>query len=87
MEAESSPALRRLAGRYALDRVQQDSLSSLLAVLERLSPLERVVFVLHNAFDLTFDEIAPVARRISPDCVAGLSARTWAISPLCWAET
>src|SRR5438105_15615241 len=35
MEAESSPALRRLAGRYALDRVQQDSLSSLLAVLER----------------------------------------------------
>lgn len=31
-----------------------------MAVLERLSPLERVVFVLCNAFDLTFDEIASV---------------------------
>ncbi|MET3596322.1 hypothetical protein ABID26_005740 [Mesorhizobium shonense] len=29
--------------------------------LVRLSPLERVVFVFCNAFDLTFDEIASVA--------------------------
>jgi RNA polymerase sigma-70 factor, ECF subfamily len=37
-------------------------------VLERLSPLERVVFVLHNAFDLTFEEIAPVVGRDAAAC-------------------
>ena len=36
--------------------------------LERLSPLERVVFVLHNAFDLTFEEIAPAVRRDAVTC-------------------
>jgi RNA polymerase sigma-70 factor (ECF subfamily) len=41
---------------------------ALLAVLERLSPLERVVFVLRSAFDLTFDEIAPVVRRDAVTC-------------------
>jgi RNA polymerase sigma-70 factor (ECF subfamily) len=41
---------------------------ALLVMLERLSPLERVVFVLHNAFDLTFEEIAPVARRNAAAC-------------------
>src|SRR6266849_9759273 len=35
----------------------EDVSFALLAVLERLSPLERVVFVLRNAFDLSFDEI------------------------------
>jgi RNA polymerase sigma-70 factor (ECF subfamily) len=39
-----------------------------LVVLERLSPLERVVFVLHNAFDLSFEEIAPVVRRDTVTC-------------------
>jgi RNA polymerase sigma-70 factor (ECF subfamily) len=46
----------------------EDVSFALLAVLERLSPLERVVFVLHNAFDLAFDEIAPVARRNAATC-------------------
>src|SRR5690242_9569781 len=32
----------------------QDVSFALVAVLERLSPLERVVFVLRNAFDLSF---------------------------------
>jgi RNA polymerase sigma-70 factor (ECF subfamily) len=41
----------------------EDVSFALLVVLERLSPLERVVFVLHNAFDLSFEEIAPVVRR------------------------
>jgi RNA polymerase sigma-70 factor (ECF subfamily) len=41
---------------------------ALLVILERLSPLERVVFILHNAFDLTFDEIAPVAQRKTAAC-------------------
>jgi RNA polymerase sigma-70 factor (ECF subfamily) len=40
----------------------------LLVVLEGLSPLERVVFVLHTAFDLTFEEIAPVAQRDAVTC-------------------
>jgi RNA polymerase sigma-70 factor (ECF subfamily) len=46
----------------------EDVSYALMAVLERLSPLERVVFVLRNAFDLTFDEIAPVARRDAATC-------------------
>src|SRR6266853_3127512 len=41
----------------------EDVSFALMVVLERLSPLERVVFVLHNAFDLSFEEIAPVVRR------------------------
>jgi RNA polymerase sigma-70 factor (ECF subfamily) len=46
----------------------EDVSFALLAVLERLSPLERVVFVLRNAFDLTFKEIVPVARRDAVTC-------------------
>jgi RNA polymerase sigma-70 factor (ECF subfamily) len=41
---------------------------ALVAVLERLSPLERVVFVLRNAFDFTFREIAPVVGRDAVTC-------------------
>jgi RNA polymerase sigma-70 factor (ECF subfamily) len=49
--------------------VQAEDVSfALLAVLERLSPLERVVFVLRNAFDLTFDEIVPVVGRDAATC-------------------
>lgn len=46
----------------------EDVSFALLVVLERLSPLERVVFVLHSAFDLTFEEIAPVVRRDAAGC-------------------
>jgi RNA polymerase sigma-70 factor (ECF subfamily) len=46
----------------------EDVSFALLVVLERLSPLERVVFVLHNAFDLTFEEIAPVVGRDAVAC-------------------
>ena len=41
---------------------------ALVAVLERLSPLERVVFVLRNAFDFTFKEIAKVVERDAATC-------------------
>jgi len=37
-------------------------------VLERLSPLERVLFVLRNAFDLPFEEIAPIVDRDVVTC-------------------
>jgi len=36
---------------------------ALLIVLETLSPAERVAFVLHDMFDLPFDEIAPIVGR------------------------
>jgi len=41
-----------------------DSLGpALLVVLETLSPAERVAFVLHDLFDLSFEEIAPIVGR------------------------
>jgi len=46
----------------------EDVSFALLTILERLSPLERVVFVLRNAFDLTFEEIVPVAGRNAVTC-------------------
>jgi RNA polymerase sigma-70 factor (ECF subfamily) len=46
----------------------EDVSFALLVVLERLSPLERVVFVLRNAFDLSFEEIAPVVERDIVTC-------------------
>jgi RNA polymerase sigma factor (sigma-70 family) len=36
---------------------------ALLVVLETLAPPERVAFVLHDMFDLSFDEIAPIVGR------------------------
>ncbi|MGH3095072.1 MAG: RNA polymerase sigma factor SigJ [Streptosporangiales bacterium] len=39
---------------------------ALLAVLERLSPLERAVFVLHEAFDYPYAEIADIIDRDQP---------------------
>ncbi|HEV7703227.1 MAG TPA: sigma-70 family RNA polymerase sigma factor [Gemmatimonadaceae bacterium] len=41
-----------------------DSMSvALLVVLQTLAPAERVAFVLHDMFDLPFDEIAPIVGR------------------------
>jgi RNA polymerase sigma factor (sigma-70 family) len=38
---------------------------ALIVVLEALAPAERVAFVLHDLFDLPFDEIAPIVGRSS----------------------
>jgi RNA polymerase sigma factor (sigma-70 family) len=38
---------------------------ALLVVLETLAPAERLAFVLHDMFDLPFDEIAPIIERSS----------------------
>jgi RNA polymerase sigma factor (sigma-70 family) len=38
---------------------------ALLVVLETLAPAERLAFVLHDMFDLPFDEIAPIVERSS----------------------
>jgi RNA polymerase sigma-70 factor (ECF subfamily) len=47
---------------------------ALLVVLDRLSPAERVVFVLHDVFDLQFDEIAAIVDR-TPDAARQLASR------------
>lgn len=39
---------------------------ALLVVLDRLNPAERLAFVLHDLFDFSFDEIAPIVDR-SPE--------------------
>jgi RNA polymerase sigma-70 factor (ECF subfamily) len=41
---------------------------ALLVVLERMSPAERVVFVLHDVFDLPFERIAPMVGRTVAAC-------------------
>src|SRR5262249_28346508 len=40
--------------------------SALLIVLRTLTPAERVAFVLHDLFDLPFEEIAPIVGRSEP---------------------
>src|SRR5437667_5137189 len=47
---------------------------ALLIVLETLAPAERVAFVLHDMFDLPFDEIAPIVGR-SPIAARQLASR------------
>src|SRR5215203_5854595 len=47
---------------------------ALLVVLDRLSPAERVAFVLHDAFDLSFGEIAPIVGR-TPAAARQLASR------------
>jgi RNA polymerase sigma-70 factor (ECF subfamily) len=47
---------------------------ALLVVLETLTPAERVAFVLHDLFDLPYDEIAPVVGR-SPVAARQLASR------------
>jgi len=47
---------------------------ALLVVLETLAPAERVAFVLHDLFDLPFDEIAPIVGR-SPTAARQLASR------------
>jgi RNA polymerase sigma factor (sigma-70 family) len=52
-----------------------DSLGlALLVVLETLSPAERVAFVLHDMFDLPFEEIGPVVGR-TPAAARQLASR------------
>jgi RNA polymerase sigma factor (sigma-70 family) len=47
---------------------------ALLVVLERLSPPERLAFVLHDIFAVPFDEIAPIVDR-SPEAARQLASR------------
>lgn len=47
---------------------------ALLVVLETLTPAERLAFVLHDLFDLPFEEIAPMVGR-SPTAARQLASR------------
>lgn len=47
---------------------------ALLVVLERLTPAERLAFVLHDMFDLPFEDIAPIVGR-SPTAARQLASR------------
>ena len=55
--------------------VLADSLGpAMLVVLEKLSPAERIAFVLHDMFAVPFDEIAPIVGR-SPAATRQLASR------------
>ena len=57
------------------EALQADSVGlALLAVLEMLAPAERVAFVLHDLFDLPFEEIAPIVGR-NPAAARQLASR------------
>jgi RNA polymerase sigma-70 factor (ECF subfamily) len=48
---------------------EADSLSmAFLLVLERLSPVERAVFLLHDVFDYGYDEISPIVGKSEDNC-------------------
>ncbi|MBS0535923.1 MAG: sigma-70 family RNA polymerase sigma factor [Proteobacteria bacterium] len=57
------------------DALLADSVGmALLIVLDKLTPAERVAFVLHDMFDLPFDAIAPIVNR-SPEAARQLASR------------
>lgn len=47
---------------------------ALLVVLRALSPAERIAFVLHDLFDMPFEQIAPIVER-TPDAARQLASR------------
>jgi RNA polymerase sigma-70 factor (ECF subfamily) len=56
--------LRGASGDPESDAALADSVGlALLVVLETLEPAERLAFVLHDVFGMTFDEIAPIVDR------------------------
>ena len=70
-EVDELPA----AGDAEQDKQIADSVGvAMLVVLETLPPAERVAFVLHDMFDLSFDAIAPVVGR-SPAAARQLASR------------
>lgn len=50
------------------DQADEDVTLPLLMALERLSPLERAAFILHDVFDVDFDEIGKTLGRSAAAC-------------------
>src|SRR5256712_12706226 len=58
------PVITSAAADPESDAMLADSVGlALLVVLETLEPAERLAFVLHDVFGMTFDEIAPIVDR------------------------
>lgn len=72
--AEASSSLAELADPERAALLADSIGEALLLVLARLSPAERVAFVLHDLFDLSFDEIAPIVDR-TPAAARQLASR------------
>lgn len=69
------PIITRADATQESDAVLADSVGlALLVVLETLEPVERLAFVLHDVFGMTFDEIAPIVDR-SPVAARQLASR------------
>lgn len=57
------------------EAIMADSISlALLVVLETLAPSERLAFVLHDMFDIPFDEIAPIVGK-TPGAARQMASR------------
>ena len=66
-----------VSGEEAIERetILADSVGlALLVVLQALSPAERIAFVLHDLFDMPFEQIAPIVER-TPDAARQLASR------------
>lgn len=77
LEADHPAPIMRRAGEVNPEQEAElsDSVGlALLVVLETLTPAERVAFVLHDLFDVPFQEIAPLVGR-SPTAARQLASR------------
>jgi RNA polymerase sigma-70 factor (ECF subfamily) len=66
-----------VSGEEAIERetILADSVGlALLVVLQALNPAERIAFVLHDLFDMPFEQIAPIVER-TPDAARQLASR------------
>jgi RNA polymerase sigma-70 factor (ECF subfamily) len=69
------PIITRVDGNPETDTMLADSVGlALLLVLDTLEPPERLAFVLHDVFGMTFDEIGPIVER-SPVATRQLASR------------
>lgn len=69
------PIITRAESEPESEAILADSVGlALLIVLDRLEPAERLAFVLHDVFGMTFDEIAPIVDR-SPVAARQLASR------------
>jgi RNA polymerase sigma-70 factor (ECF subfamily) len=72
---DAPPARLHVVPDPADEAVLADSVGlALLAVLDTLAPAERLAFVLHDLFDVPFEEIAPIVDR-SPAAARQLASR------------
>src|SRR3954451_5669554 len=72
---EAPPPRLHAVADPADEAVLADSVGlALLAVLDTLAPAERLAFVLHDLFDVPFEEIAPIVDR-SPAAARQLASR------------